>query len=255
MRSSILVLLLLTPILFQCKSDRFNQKNQTKKTSKESVLSETKNSCLADYQMRPCDLISAAKISEISGIAESDMEVSPPTEAVLKMKSAQDYISCKFSWPSDRTMTVEAMGRSMTVPLDNTIGVGFIKILTEEKLKSRAKNSYVHWFEDHHKNVTEEDMKSLEGDVDEKLEEEGLGEESKNAAKSIMKMASSFTFTSVEGIGDMASYETNPKSTSLTLDVLHGDVIFGTTVDISEDRDRNLEIAKQISKEILKVCN
>jgi len=254
MKSSILVLLLLTPILFQCKGDRFNQKNQTKKTSKETVQSETKNSCLADYQMRPCDLISVAKISEFSGIAESDMEITAPTEAVLKMKSVQDYLNCKFSWPSDRTMTVEAMGRSMTVPINNSISVGFIKILTEEKLESRRKKSYAHWFEDHHKNVSEEDVKSVEGDVDKKLEEEGHGEEAKDVAKSIMEMASKMTFTSVEGFGDMASYETNPNSSSVTLDVLHGDVIFGTIVDVSEDRDRNLEIAKQISKEILKIC-
>ena len=215
----------------------------------------TKNSCLAYYQKRPCDLLSAAKISEFTGIPESGMEVSPPTEAVLKMKSTQDYLSCKFSWPSDRTMTVSVGDRSMTVPIENSVGIGFIKILTEEKLKSRGKDNYVHWFEDHHKNVTEEDMKSLEGDVDKKLEEEGLGEESKKAAKSIMKMASNFTFTPVEGIGDMASYETNPKTSSITLDVLHGEVIFGTTVDISEDREKNLEVAKAISKEILKNCN
>jgi hypothetical protein len=198
-----------------------------------------------------CSLLSAGDVSELSGIPSSGMEMEEPHE-ILKNPA---YMMCSYEWPSDRTQTIEMMGISSTSKVDNTISFGSILILTDKVLNRYGEKTRIEYFEDFYTNPSEEEKAEAKKIVKEELDKnEDLSNNEKSVASSIMDAASNFQFSNVSGIGEMASWEVNKGQSGGTLIVLHGNVIFKVAVNISDDNEPNLALAKKVAQAILDQC-
>lgn len=220
----------------------------------ESIKSISKgisSTCLEKVAEKPCSLLNASDVSEFSGISAAEMEMEEPHEVVKNPA----YMMCSFNWPSDRTQTIEMMGVSATSPVDNSISFGSILVLDDKVLNRYGGKTRVEYFEDFYGTSTEEEKDAAKEMVDEKLDEnEDLSNSEKDMASSIMDMASNFKFTPVSGIGEMASWEVNKITSGGTLIILYGDVIFKVTVNISDENEPNLTMAKKVAQKILDKC-
>ncbi len=246
MRKLVLITLSLLSII-SCGSSG-EQKNPTQSSLQANIV---KNSCLAESADKPCTLVNAETISSISGIAAGEMEMEEPH---VSLKNPA-YMMCSYEWPSDRTQTIEMMGISSTSKIDNSISFGSILILNDKVLNRYGEKTRTEYFEDFYTNSTEEEKTEAKKVVTEELDKnEELSESDKNVASSIMDVATNFSFTPVSEIGELASWEVNKGRSGGTLIVLHGNVIFKVAVNISDDNEPNLLMAKKVAQAILDQC-
>lgn len=246
MRTTILITLCLL-IILACGSSGEQANAQASSTDSKKV----KNSCLAEMADRPCTLLSAEDVSTLSGIPITGMEMEEPHET-LKNPA---YMMCSYEWPSDRTQTIEMMGISSTTKVDNLISFGSVLILTDKVLNRYGEKTRIEYFEDFYTNPTEEEKAEAKEIVKEELDKnEDLSNSEKSIASSIMDAAANFKFSPVSGIGEMASWEVNGSLSGGSLIILHGNVIFKVAVNISDDNEPNLTMAKKVAQAILDQC-
>jgi hypothetical protein len=181
---------------------------------------------------------------------ENELAMEPPTDLV---KLSAKHKSCQFSWDSDRTQIIKFMSLERETSIDNSIRVGRINVLDEEELKRYGKGSEKEYFQAFHQNITEADKAKLKKDVKDELSEKS--ETEKNVGEAIIEMASKFKFQEVQGIGDMASFETRENSNGCSLHVLHKNLIFTVESDISDDVDVNVQMAKKLAMAVLEKCD
>ncbi len=229
--------------------------NETVKdvANKKVKSSSTQNSCLESYAMDPCKLISLADVAELSDVEVSSIEKKPP----LDMFKNPMMRTCIFRWPSDRTMTVEVLSQSRTVPVENEVFVGSFQILDDPD--SRIKPPYTEWFDRAYRQMTEEEQekyqKMIDDEVDKQTNDDKQSSQAKSMAKSFMKMAGTDQYIKVDEVGDKATAVITKKSPQVSLNILHGNVKFNVNVNVSDDSEENLKLSKVIAQKILSRCD
>lgn len=213
-----------------------------------SEKESTGTSCLGAMNLTPCNILSLSEIAQLTGIAESEIEMEPPHSSL----SNPEYMQCNFSWPSDRTTIFKMLSITQEIPVSNSINVGSVKVITEEVLE-RLKQTRSEYFEKRYTNITAEQKAQVKEKLSEELADKSDAE--KDMGSALIAMASNFNYVPVNNIGDRASWETRKEGKDASLHVQHKDVIFRVNVNISDDTDESLEMAKKVALAVLAKCN
>jgi len=176
-------------------------------------------------------------------------------EENIKLKSNPKYDNCIFRWENDRK-TLMKMGKlEMEVPANNNVGITITQLDTKieraEKLHKRT-FTYEEYFDTYHTTT-----KEGEEQVKKSLEEKGKEDEKAKAAKGLLAMAPSEGHASITGLGDKANkyVQTAPGLRETRLSILHGNVVVMVNADVSEDDEKDLEVAKAVAKSVLGLCD
>jgi hypothetical protein len=238
------LIICLTAIIFSCGGSSQDQIESTTKTQK---VSEEK-SCLAE-------ITDPAKWYSLSAVASL---VNEPEENIEE-KVQEKYRSLQYNWRNDRTHTMKAGKVEMEVPTRNIIAIT-IKNLDEaiEKATKRHKNrtfTYAEYFDSYYSQVTKEDQKIIDEQIDKK------GEEDENfdakTVKKLLAMAPTENYTDIEDLGDDANMyvQLAPGLRETRLALLHGNAVVQISVDISDDDVEDLAIAKTVAKAVMSLCD
>lgn len=239
-------------ILFSCNnvSDtkaRYLDNNKTKVEPKKN-----KKSCLEEYAMKPCDLLDLNKVARIANVDPSILELKPPHEQLPK----SSIRVCKYTWSTGRKTKAIVAGRPYELDADNDILIGMFKILDSEK--SKMKTPYTAWFDNAHRQMTEEESEKLRESAREKFNED----ESKDILEvgnllldGVIDIGKKDVYINVDGMGDRASARINGMSPDVYLDILDKNLTFRIVVNVSNDKNENFELAKKLGAEILAICD
>lgn len=199
-------------------------------------------SCLSNFAEKACDVVSVEQIASIAGVKISAIE-----HEFLNPLNKLTKTFCNFEWNSGRTITAGTI--KMQIPVDDEIKVGFF--MSPEK--DKVEGSYVDWFDNRYRTMTDEEMASFKKELEKKLKEED--EVVKEAARGLSSLPKGFRYERIENLGDRAAAENFGEMPDVTLYVLNKDTKFEVLVSASPDRDKNLEMAIQIARLVLAHCD
>lgn len=231
--TSRLLLLSATVALVACsESDPSQAGNNTTESSSPAA------SCVADFVRSPCDLLTAERVRSIY----------PELPADVQQQDVPQITSCSYIWPSDgRTMDMTIGGNVTKIPLDNEIGIRWIKVKTGDQILATFNRAY--------RTLTEEEKEraaaSMKASLDRQLSDKG--EAVKEAASGLTgRVISSIQFESIDGVGTAAAWGGTPKS--LSLKVLDGNTEFEIVANVSDVEAENRALAEQVARSVLDHC-
>jgi hypothetical protein len=166
---------------------------------------------------------------------------------VRKMQSSMGHV--EYRYPSTRTHSVKAGGRTMEVPDPNIImfkGLTFSKTDEEKTLTA---------FEMKYKKLSDEEFQQMSANMEKQFA--GRPKEQLEQALKMLEVRKNFNTTVVEGLGTLAywkSFQVNGNSFGVELMVLAGTVEFTIQVKIDEDDTKNAQTAIALAKEVLAKC-
>lgn len=195
-------------------------------------------SCVADFVRSPCDLLTAERLRSIY----------PELPADVQQQDVPQITSCSYIWPSDgRTMDMTIGGNVTKIPLDNEIGIRWIKQKTGNTITADFQRAY--------RTLSDEERARAAAMMNEGLEKRtgDLSETGRKVAADLgNSMISSITFDAVSGIGTAAAWGGTPKS--LSLKVLDGDTEFEIVANVSNVEADNRALAEQVARSVLEHC-
>jgi hypothetical protein len=202
------------------------------------------SSCLSKFVEKACDLVSVEQIASIAGVQSSDIK-----QDVLDHtpSSGKRITLCKFKWESGRTMKMANV--SMEIPMSDELMVGSLETPTKDELKG----SYLEWFDNRYRTMTDEEMASFKKGLEKRLKDED--EAVKEAGRGLSDFPKGFQYERIENLGDRAAAENIGKLPDVTLYVLDKDTKFEVRVSASSDKEVNLEIAIQVARLVLAHCD
>lgn len=204
-----------------------------------------------------CDVISAEFVSQTFGVPVDELEEG---WSARDLDWGIDITDCGYTWKKDNydevlsemLTTISKVTRGDlkddgtpyrfqdVVYPDNKILVGRIKTYDST---DAAQN----WFKNSHRSLSEEEKDFLNEWLGEELEEQGLSDEQVEIGEEIgwLLWGLDLAFIPVDGIGDMASFDTLERS----LDVLYGTVSIDVYIDIEWlSQEEMIEKAKEVSR-------
>lgn len=197
-------------------------------------------SCFEQYKT---NLMKMLTKSEIASVYKGDMEGAELDSYKTEEYSAYGYYT--YSWPgnSDRSERMIVNGSDYGAK-DYTIGVGYLDFYDEDTkfIVKQFKNTY---------DLTDAKKAKAKKAINKELEKNGVDSKTKGTSESITKsIIPDLKFTPVEDIGDAAvwSYSDN------RLIVLKGRVKFRVIVDISDNHQEDVDLAKKLARIILQKC-
>ena len=196
-----------------------------------------------DFKDKIDELLTLEMAAEVSGL--------PAGEAEKDHRKGGPLETLAYQWKSDRLKKYAIMGKSVTVPADNTIELSWVKNTTLEQFKH-----------DYH-NPTAEEIKNAEEAMAKKSDElnaEGKAtKEQTDAANSMAKSSiSKFKVEEVPNLGTYAVFVNSGMMGVSTRDlkVFYKGLSFTLAVDLSDDAAYNdkkaIETAKMIIDQKLK---
>lgn len=236
------LLILITFFIGACSdSDKSTQaQNSSNKSSVESASQG--RSCLDKYQAEPWTLFTLEELANFANLPASDGVMEEPIE--MKNLSSR---ATGVKWNTGRTMTTEVTG-DMKIPVSDTLTFGRFEILDPERIEG----SFVDYFYNSYRSTTEEEQAQLEQAFAKELENEG--DLTKEIGQGFVNISNSINFQTIDGIGDAASWQTNPKSPDGFLHVLHKNMTFVVVTNLNDDRNYNLGVAKKLGLAIIEKC-
>lgn len=196
------------------------------------------NSCVAEYAERPCDLLTEELVRRELPDAPAELDQD-------RIESAT--YACKYSWPSERMVTMEVMGNSVEYEDDNVVLLSWIEAY-EDDPQGRFRRSYLPTAEE-----LDRAGEAFEEEFDKEAEERGLGEQEKEIGEGLGEgLMKGVSFEPVEGIGTMASVDHTHGQADLY--VLDGDTNFQVSVNVSADDAEDRARAVAIAERILEAC-
>lgn len=242
----ITVSLIFISLLMASCSESENNTQAQGSTEKVSIASKTQGkSCLEEYQAEPWTLFSLEEIAKFAKLPAVEGTMQEP----MKTKKLS-YRAVGYKWDTGRTMIFSSKHTGeMKLPVSDTITIGSFSILDPEKTKV----SFVDYFNNKYRKPTAEEQAQFDKAFARQLEKES--DLTKAVGKGFAGLASQIDYQSIDGIGDAASWETNPKSPDGNLHVLHKNMTFVVIINLNDDRDYNLGIAKIIAAAIVEKCD
>lgn len=195
-------------------------------------------SCVSDYQGRLCELLTEDLVRAHNPEA---------VELEQENRNTGSYQLCTYTWPSDRTRTMEVAGRSISIPMPDQVTLKNISTVEEEDPLAYFRRSYRMLSDEEKQRIAEQYREKL----DEKVQESELTETGADFGEGLMATGLEMEFENVEGVGDAAAYG-GPMEDILY--VLDGRTIFEVVADISTDKSVNMAKATAIAKDLLERC-
>ncbi len=236
-------IVLLTILLNGC-SGSSNAKEETT----DAAMPESSNwDCIFSYmdkydQLLPLEVIQKHYKGDMSS---AKMKYNKSPEA--KGQKQDTYV---YHWKGDRTKTMQIGGQKMVIPLDNEIG---IKWLGDDLYKIMNRENPVASFKAFYHTPTKEELDAAFTKAEAKIsEDKNVKEENKSTAMDMAKgMAAGVKYEDVNGLGDAASWDVRDNA----LIILIGTKTFKIVASVSADSEANKELAIELAKEVLVVCN
>lgn len=217
-----------------------NPKTTLPTDHEEAAMNTEATSCFERYSTQYDKLLTKADISKQYPIDFAKAEKEYDTT-----NTSPSYEEMVYSWPSERTRTLEVMGNQYTLPVDNKIGVGSIRFFSEDEKFPLKRFKSMYDLSDVEK---ENAQKSIAKEVDKHGE---LDKPSKKTAKKLTgSILSNMKFTPVNGVGDAAVWDYMESG----LIVLKGRTRFTVFVDVGTDHKKDVALAKELAKSILAKC-
>jgi len=219
----------------------------TQPTAASGASTAGKGDCILSYQRKLDELLplSVIKKHHVGDMPDAELEY-------RKSEPEKDasYDKYMYSWPGDRTFTMEMGGRKTTSPIQNEAGVMWVgsTLFTISGKATPLEN-----FKAFYRNPTQEEMDKAFKIAEERIKSDPkYSKEQADTATDLAKgLSAREKFEDIAGIGDAASF--NKEENYLT--VLVGATLFQIIAGVSKDNAVNLEFAKKLATEVLAKCD
>lgn len=219
------------------------------------------NSCLAEYRLKPCEVLSGSEAASLTGLDESTVEIEEPDEYDIEKNDDYATLACAYRWETDRNseMIVKMGEREVrqNFPLTDYFSVEVDKIITEEELKDTRTSSAVTYFNRLYGKKTAEEKEQIKEAIEQTKENTEVDEKSADA---ISGMVDADNTVDVSDLGDAAAVKrislkqyTNYKYAELR--VLHKNVILLILADVSDDTNEDIAMARKVAEKVISTCN
>jgi len=160
-----------------------------------------------------------------------------------------DTDTYEYTWDSGRTRKMKMMGREMEYPSPNRVG---LKWVGSDLFMITRKPTPLESFKAFYRNTTAAEKEAAFKKAGEAMKEKGYDAKTTETATGMAKdlSADDITFKEITGVGEAASWRIKEKE----LTVLVGKVTFQVSVEISENDDENIALAKKLAAEVLTKC-
>jgi hypothetical protein len=213
----------------------------------EAVLTVGNADCLKSHadkgtldQLLPLDVIK--KHHEVPVQAKKAYSYRP--EAKKHDKDTYEY-----TWDSGRTRKMKIAGREMEYPSPNRIGLRWVG---SDLFKIMGKSTPLENFRAFYRNTTAAEKEAAFKKAGEAMKQKGYDTKTTETATNMAKDLSGndITFKEIAGVGDAASWRIKEKE----LTVLVDKITFQISVEISDNDDENIELAKKLAAEVMAKC-
>lgn len=242
--------------MFSSCSDE-NGKNSTDSGNTKESIAQIDSDKFQEMALEPCTLLSLEMVVEKFKVSAEDIE---KKDHVSKNGKLSAYSYCKYLWKKPNfeeiqerivTKMIEAAKKRDTKNSIQTamnmetpyfeVGVSNFKVYDSKEKATK-------YFSDANKVPEKKDLEKLNKAID-TVSDEKLSKEDKEMGNDLVGgIASKMKFEKVEGVGDLAFWDYLDKR----LNVLYGNVQIGFHVYISDDKDENIKLAKELANEIMK---
>lgn len=160
-----------------------------------------------------------------------------------------DTDTYEYTWDSNRTRKMKIAGREMEYPSPNRVGLRWVG---SDLFMITSKPTPVESFKAFYRNTTAAEKEAAFKKAGEALKEKGYDTKTTETATGMAKdlSADNITFKEITGVGEAASWRIKEKE----LTVLVGKVTFQVSVEISENDEENIALAKKLALEVLTKC-
>lgn len=221
-----------------CKDNK--EGSETLEASNTTATTSDNTTCFEQYKT---DLMKMLTKDEIQSVYQGDM-----SEAKLKSNIRDKYsptADYKYLWDGDPDRTERIMANGSDYgPMSYRIGVGDLDFYNENTkfVIKRFQSTY---------DLTDAKKAAAKEAINKELEKSGVDTKTKNTSKSIANsIIPELKFTPVEGIGDAAVWDHLHSG----LIVLKGRTRFTVKVDVSDDHQEDVALAKKLAQIILDKC-
>jgi hypothetical protein len=249
MKTSLIALLSVFLFAFTCTGEKKEQ--ATEMEADLNKIIEESNLVADDYKGKLDELLTLEMASATSGYPAADAKVTPSAEEKANyqkmLKKEMPSISISYTWEkSNRTQSMEVMGRKIDAPKPDRVELSWVKPNTIEGFKKAFHNP------------TEQEIAAGNKAIDDKLNEMSkdpkYGETANKAGKSLTNnVMKNFSVEEVDGVGEYAVFA-NTKFAGVPmreLAVYYKGLSFQLTVDLSDDKTVNDEKAIALAKRII----
>jgi hypothetical protein len=243
MKNSILSLGLILTILSSCGSSGSSSEGTEESTS----VPSSNATCVFDYMDKYDQLLPLEAIQKHYAVDVTKAKMKYSKSEAAERQNHDSYL---YSWPSDRTKTMEFGGNKLEIPIPNEIG---IKWLGDDLYKINGLKDPVESFYKFYRTVSKEELNAALGKAEAKIsEDKNVKEETKNQAMDMAKgLAEGASYEDVKGIGNAASWDARDNA----LIILIGDKTLKIVSSVSADSETNKALAIKLASEVLAKCN
>lgn len=225
--------------LVGCTQSNKVSKTQDAETVASKVPDTKSTACFEQYKTNFDKMLTK---DEILAQYPVDFDKAELTSSASKKYSP--YNENIYYWDGDpnRAERLVVMGKDMGSK-SYGIGVRYLDFYDEDEEFPVKRFTATH-------SLTEEDKAKAREALDKEADKEGSATSKKTKKKVANSIISGIKFTPVDGVGDAAVWDHQSGS----LVVLKGRATFEVLVDVSDDHDKNLDLAKKFAKTILAKC-
>lgn len=235
-----IIIYLLPLFLMACGSSTTSNTEESNSTTEESCLADL----IAENQIEK--MITLESIAEITGEPTESIEVKDNKSQYSK------YSTIAYQWEPDepRKMVIEVKSGERVIKMENeianTINIGNLDIIDNEDPLAYFNRIYGP--------KTEAEKEQTKKDID--RASENSDKVDKQSAESLKKMVGKQNSKQVDNVGDQAFWSAKSinEVESVQLKVLHGNVTFEVTTDVSKDAEEDLAMAKQVAQQVISQC-
>lgn len=203
-------------------------------------------SCLAKFESDIAAILPLEVLAEVV-----DFGGETPEAEVMNFRSNKGV---SWSWKGGRTRSVQVMGQTMDLPVDDQLAVTYFKVLDKAEYGPKDGKTYV---EQNYRSISKEEMariqEGMKAQLQAKVEKGELTQEQADLAGGMGGgfMGKERIVEAVEGVGDAARWT----AVDRTLAVGHRNVSFLVYADLSADEGVNRDTAVALARRLLKDCN
>lgn len=251
MKTSIYLALVSGALFFSCSSEPST--GNDKKNNQETEDNDISYSItLPD---NPCDLISAEMVTKHFDVKEDDLEKDEYNREGVNWAE-----HCTYKWKKDN---FEEINKANQEKLMASMKKGTMKDAVKTGMSIEQAHKHLgitnlkafesveqarKYFENSHSKPSKEDMEKFNQEVEKQADKNEMSEKEKETGKDLAGgIAANLKFQTVDGIGDMASWD----DLGSKLDVLVGTTQFGVKVHTGDGTEKDIEKAKAVAKDIL----
>ena len=225
-----------------CSNTNTSTNSSTDKLSKSNFISVSDISCLEKYLENPCEILSSQEVIKEIGLDPTKVQIKDP-----QMIKVARRLDCVYLWNSGRKEKIKTAVGEMDSDLNDKVDIGQFR-----KYDAKKENMSVsEWFDSSFPMMSKKELETREARY---KEQEAKGE-SNPIEKMTIRTFKNLNRQRFEGLGDRAISDIHKNLTGGTVMVLHKNIAFQVSVDVSKDKEANLDFAKKIARIVLEKCD